>query len=164
MTANLIDTTWVAVADGEKGMILLNTDTDENPILDVLRKEEIDNPPTREQAANRRGRMNDNGMGHRSAVDDTDWHELGKERFNDDFAEILNKAALNNAYDRLILIAPPQTLGRLRPNLHKETEKRLIKDDPSDLTNLPIDKIEAHIAAMFDKGEPDWDADLRRSS
>ena len=166
MSQEFISTTWVVVADGEKALILRNDDLDDKPLLNVIRKEEIDNPPTREQAANRRGRNHDYGanQAQRSAYDDTDWHELGKEEFNKDFAEKLNKAALKNAFDRLVVIAPPQTLGRLRPEFHQEVEKRVIKEDTSDLTNHPIEDIEAHVGKLFDKGEPDYEADLRRSS
>ena len=157
-------TTWVAIADGEKAMLLRNDDLDSQPYLNVIRTEEIDNPPTREQAANRRGRMEGGGGAPRSAFQDTDWHELGKERFNKDFADMLNKAALKNLYDRLVLIAPPQTMGRLRPELHKEVQSRLVAEDTSNLTNHPVDDIETHVAKLFPQPEPDFEADLKATS
>lgn len=139
--------TWVVVADGEKALIFVNDDTPEQPFLDVISKEKIDNPPTREQAANRRGRFNDGGAdgAHRSAVADTDWHEFEKERFAKDFAETLNKAAMNNKFDHLVLFAPPQALGRLRKEFHKEVEQRLAFTVDSDLTNHPVEEIEKHL-------------------
>ena len=140
--------TWVIVADGEKAMVFINEDTPEQPMLTILTKNELDNPPTREQAANRRGRMQDGGAdgAHRSAVADTDWHEFEKERFAKDFAGAVNLAAKKNAFDHLILIAPPQALGRLRKELHKETEDRLQFTVDSDLTNHPLDEIEKLLA------------------
>ena len=166
MTMNTVHTTWVAIADGEKALLFRNDDTDQKPILNVIRKEEIDNPPHREQAANRPGRMQDDGAGgvQRSALDDTDWHELGKERFDKDFAGILNKAALENRFDRLVLIAPPQALGRVRAELRDDVTKRIVAEDDSDLTNHPLDKIEAHVGRLFPSAEPDFEADLRRTS
>ncbi|WOI54788.1 host attachment family protein [Parvularcula sp. LCG005] len=163
---NLVDTMWVAVADGEKALILRNDDTDSQPFLNVVSKEEIDNPARRDQAANRRGRVNNSNpdSAHRSAYSDTDWHELGKERFAKDFAATLNKAALNNAFDRLILIASPSALGNLRPELHDEVQKRIVAEVDSDLTNHPVDDIENKVAELCGKGEPDFEADLRRSS
>ncbi|WP_425408619.1 host attachment family protein [Hyphococcus sp.] len=144
--------TWVAVADGEKALVFVNDDTPENPILNVISKDKLDNPPTREQAANRRGRFNDPGAGgaQRSAVDDTDWHEFEKERFAKDFAETLNKAALKNAFDHLILFAPPQALGRLRKEFHKETDGKLLFTVDNDLTNHPVEDIEKHLASAFE--------------
>lgn len=165
MSANTVKTTWVAVADGEKGLLFRNDDTDQQPLLTVLRKEEIENPSQGEQAANRRGRMQDNGAGgvQRSAVEDTDWHELGKERFAKDFAEILNKAVLKNAFDRLMLFAPPQAMGRLRDELRDDVRDKLVLEETSDLTNHPVEEIEQKIAEHF-KTEPDFEADLRRTS
>jgi protein required for attachment to host cells len=166
MAMNTVKTTWVAVADGEKALLFRNDDTDAKPILNVLRKEEIDNAPRREQAANRRGRMQDYGAGRaqRSAVEDTDWHELGKERFAMEFADILNRAALRNAFDRLVLIAPPQALGRLRPELRDEVIDRIAAEETSDLTNHPVEEIEEHVGRLFPEPEPDYEADLRRKS
>lgn len=143
--------TWVVVADGEKALIFVNDDTPEQPFLNVISKDKIDNPPTREQAANRRGRFNDAGAGgaQRSAVADTDWHEFEKERFAKDFAETLNKAAMKNKFDHLVLFAPPQALGRLRKELHKEVEQRLSFTVDNDLTNHPVDEIETHLAKAY---------------
>jgi protein required for attachment to host cells len=49
---------------------------------------------------------------------------------------------LKNRYAHLILIADPQTLGRIRPLLHKETQERLIKDLAKDFTNAPLEDIQ----------------------
>ena len=62
---------WLVVADGEKALFLRNEGDEKFPNLEVFREEEQDNPPNREQAANRRGRFNDGPNVHRSAVDDT---------------------------------------------------------------------------------------------
>ncbi|MEO0362054.1 MAG: host attachment family protein, partial [Pseudomonadota bacterium] len=105
---------WVLVADSEKALFLVNEGDAEHPILSVFRKKTQDNPPTREQAANRRGRFNDGPSVHRSAVDDTDWHELAKERFAKELAEILYKRAHDGEFDRIVLVADPSVLGDLR--------------------------------------------------
>ncbi len=143
--------TWVAIADGEKALIFTNDDTPDNPFLNIVSKDKIDNPPTHEQAADRLGRFNSPGAGgaQRSAVDDTDWHEFEKERFAKDFAETLNKAALRNAFDSLVLFAPPHALGNLRKELHKETESRLEFAMDKDLTNHTVEDIEKHVKRAF---------------
>lgn len=148
--------TWVVVADGEKAMIFSNDDTPEEPFLNILSKNVLDNPPTREQAANRPGRMQDNGASgaQRSAMNDTDWHEFEKERFAKDFAGALNRAALKNAFDNLVLFAPPQALGNLRKELHKETQDRLLFAVDSNLTNHPVDEIERHLKRAHEDARP----------
>jgi protein required for attachment to host cells len=137
--------TWVAVADGEKALLFRNDDTDSRPFLNVIRKDEIDNPPTREQGADRPGRYR-GGSQPRSAFDDADWHQLGKERFAREFAGTLNAAALKDAFDQLVIFAPPGTLGQLRGEYHPELQKRLVKEVGSDLTNHPVGEIEKQLA------------------
>ena len=138
--------TWVLVADGEKALFLENQTDGENPHLEVFREDAQDNPPNREQAANRRGRFHDGPSVHRSAVEDTDWHQLAKDRFAQDLAEILYKQAHKGAFDKLVLVAPPKTLGELRSELHQEVEQKVIGEVPKTLTNHPIDEIEKIVA------------------
>ena len=135
--------TLILIADGEKALFLRNEGDEKYLNLNVEQKKKQDNPPTRDQAANRRGRMSDgNGTGHRSAVDDTDWHELAKDRFASDLSDLLYKRAHKGDFDRLVIIADPATLGEIRSNLHKEVGDKVIGEIDKDLTNHPLDEIE----------------------
>ena len=134
--------TWVLVADGEKALFLENRTDGEDPFLEVFREDEQDNPPNSEQAANRPGRFNDGPSVHRSAVQDTDWHQLAKDRFAQDLAEILYDKAHKGAFDALVLVAPPKTLGELRSEMHQEVSDKVIGEVPKTLTNHPVDEIE----------------------
>ncbi|SIT01203.1 Protein required for attachment to host cells [Roseivivax lentus] len=134
--------TWVLIADGEKALFLRNDVDAENPDLNVVRLEEQDNPSDRAQSANRPGRMNDGGPSQRSAVDDTDWHELAKERFAHDLADILYAQAHKGAFDKIVLVAPPQVLGDLRDTLHQEVRNKVVAEVDKTLTNHPLDEIE----------------------
>ena len=142
----LANGTWVLVADGEKALFLENVTDEESPHLEVVRKEEQENPPNREQAANRRGRMNDNGPGQKSALDDTDWHQLAKDRFAADLADILYKRAHKGAFDSIVLVAAPNVLGELRGQVHKVVSDKVIGEIPKTLTNHPLDEIEKIVA------------------
>lgn len=134
--------TWVLVADGEKALFLRNGGDAQYPDLDVVRKIEEENPPTREQGSDRPGRYNDGPTVHRSAVDDTDWHKLAKERFADEIAEQLYRLAHRGDFDEIILVAPPPVLGNMRKKLHKAVTERVIAEVPKTLTNLPVADIE----------------------
>lgn len=57
-------------------------------------------------------------------------------------AQMLNDGALKQDYAQLVLIADPQTLGEIRPQLHKETQDRLIGEVAKTLTNAPIEDIQ----------------------
>lgn len=133
---------WVVVADGEKALFLRNDGDGEYPDLNVERIEEQDNPPTREQAANRRGRVMQSANHGRSAYDDTDWHEFEKERFAKDVADILYKKAHQGAFDQIVIVAGPQVLGVLRDEYHQEVSNRIVAEIPKTLTGHPIDEIE----------------------
>ena len=146
MGTHLTEGTWVLVCDGEKALILENTTDAEDPHLEVVRKEEEENPPNREQAANRRGRMQQSANHGGSAYDDTDWHQLSKERFADDVAEMLYTAAHKGRFERIVLVAAPMVLGELRSKLHKEVSDKVIGEIDKTLTNHPLDEIEKIVA------------------
>ena len=66
--------------------------------------------------------------------------------FAKQLAHRLNHGALTNAYAHLVLIADPQTLGQVRPQLHKETLQRLHGELAKTLTNSPLQDIERSLA------------------
>ncbi|MAU54127.1 MAG: Host attachment protein [Roseovarius sp.] len=144
--------TWVLVADGKKALFLENVTDAQNPNLVVRRVEEQDNPPNREQQSDRPGRMPDPGPGQRSGLAEADWHRLEEARFAADAAEILYRLAHRGRFDRLVLVAPPRTLGELRAHLHKEVAARVVAEIGKDLTNHPGDKLEQVLLTELAKG------------
>ncbi len=144
--------TWVLIADGEKALFMVNETDSEDPFLQVFREEEQTNPPNRDQAANRRGRFNDGPSVHRSAVADTDWHQLSKDRFARELADILYRQAHKGRFDKIVLVAPPQTLGELRDEVHQEVADKIIGEIPKTLTNHPVDEIEKIVATSLAEG------------
>lgn len=138
---------WLVIADGEKALFLRNDGDEKFPNLTVFREMEQDNPATRDQAADRPGRLNDAGGQHRSAVQETDWHKIEKERFAKEVAERLYKQAHKGNFSEIILVAAPHVLGDLRKQLHKEVEDKVIAEIPKDLTKHPVHEIEKLILA-----------------
>lgn len=137
---------WVLVADGEKALFLVNDGDEFNLDLRVIRKDEQDNPPTREQGASRPGRVHGSASPNVSSTDDTDWHQLAKERFAVDLADMLYSRAHSGRFDQLVIVAAPQVLGVLRAALHSAVTDRLVLEVPKHLTNQPLDKVEKQIA------------------
>lgn len=133
---------WIVVADGEKALFLRNEGDTLHPNLQVIQEMEQDNPASRDQGSDRPGRYNDGPSIHRSAVEDTDWHRLGKERFADEIAERLYKLAHRGTFKEIVLIAPPQVLGEMRRKLHKEVAGKIAAEIPKTLTNHTIVDIE----------------------
>lgn len=133
---------WVVIADGEKVLYLVNKGDDMDMNLVVRGKEEQDNPQAQDWAANRPGRFNDGPSVQRSSVDDTDWHQLEKERFAKDVADQLYKDVHKGRFKDLIIIASRPALAELRKEMHPEVEKTVLLDVAKVLTNHPIDEIE----------------------
>ena len=134
---------WVVVADGEKALFLYNEGDALYPTLRVFREMEQENPPSREQGTDKPGRYSDASSSHRSAVETTDWHRIGKERFAREIAARLYAYAHRGRFDALVLVAPPHVLGDLRRELHQEVADRIVAEVPKDLTKHPVDQIEA---------------------
>ncbi|MEM7711285.1 MAG: host attachment family protein [Pseudomonadota bacterium] len=141
MTA-LENGTMVVVSDSEKALFMVNRTDGEDPFLDIVRKDYEENPPDREQTANRRGRVQESAGTGRAAYDETDFHELQKERFAADLADKLYKMAHSGVYDSLVIVASPQVLGVVRDEMHKEVSGKVIAEIDKTLTNHPLPEIE----------------------
>lgn len=137
--------TWVLVADGQKALLLENVGDADLPLLELRHSDEQDNPPTSRQGTDRPGRPSDGPGGRRSALQDTDWHQLAEDHFAHDLAGMLLRHA--DRCDRLIVAAAPKVLGALRKAMPAELSRRIVAEVATDLTNHPVDAIAAQIKA-----------------
>ena len=116
---------WVLVADGGRARMLQNVG--ERGELQ-LRQQRVVEPEN----------LDDEGPSG-AQPKETDVYEA---TFAKQLARRLNDAALKNEFAHLVLVADPQTLGQMRPLLHKETTGRLLGEVPKTLTNAPLDEIQ----------------------
>ncbi|MCC6949579.1 MAG: host attachment protein [Bradyrhizobiaceae bacterium] len=134
--------TWVLVGDGRKALMLRNAGTPQKPSLEVLHVLQDDpNPPTREQGTDRPGRAMQSNLGIRSAVGQTDWHEIAEEKFAASVAARLNAAARDKRFEQLVLVAPPAALASLRKELDAHAQGRIVAEVAKDLTKHPVPEI-----------------------
>jgi protein required for attachment to host cells len=134
--------TWILIGDGRKALVLRNAGTPQRPsleVVDVLR--DGSNPPTREQGADRPGRVAQSATGQRSAVEQTDWHEIAEDKFAATVASRLAAAASQKRFAQIILVAPPTTLAALRKQLGSKMQARVAAEIGKDLTNHPLPEI-----------------------
>lgn len=120
--------TLVVVADGEGARVFRNIGDDQVLALQQQDLLELMN-------------MNDDGPAGAMPTESTG-KQLDEATFAKQLALRLNAAALKNEYAHLVLIADPQTLGHMRPLLHKETQQRTIAEIAKTLTNAPLADIE----------------------
>ncbi len=137
----------VLVADGRKMLFLRNKGDEALIDLRVESHREQENPAIRDQATDAPGRSISSVGSARSAMEPTDFHQLQEDRFAAEAAEMLRKRALSNDFEKLIIVAPPRTLGELRKHYHKTVESRLIAEIDKDLTGMAIPSIEQNITA-----------------
>ena len=139
----------VLVGDGARAVFLKNTGTPMAPNLVVARVLQQRNPPTREQGTDRPGRLAGADVkSQRSAVEDTDWHQLAEDRFATNIADALYRSAHANRYQRLIIVAPPKVLGTLRKSLHKEVLNRIEAEVPKDLATHSVPSIQRELKGL----------------
>lgn len=120
--------TWVVVADGEGARVFRNTG-DANRLS--LHQEDV------LEAMN----INDEGPSGVAPPEQTG-QQTDEATFAKQLANRLNAGALANDYEHLVLVADPQTLGQMRPLLHKETLQRQVGELAKTLTNAPLADIE----------------------
>lgn len=143
---NLPHNTLIAVADDAKLLLLRNGDA-ANPALEIVEHETERHAATHDQGTDRPGKGH-NSQGHgRSAVAQTDWHQLGEDRFAVHAADLLGRLATDGWAEHIVVVAPPKTLGEMRKHYGKAVETRILGEMHKDLTGFPVDQIAAHLAA-----------------
>ena len=136
----------VFVGDRRKALFLRNEGDEKFPNLKTERVFIDHNPPTHEQGTDKPGRSF-SSVGHgRSAVEQTDWHDLEEHHFARVVAEALEKLVRERKVKAVVIAAPPRTLADLRQALHKDVKAHVIAEVDKDFTNQPVYEIEKHLA------------------
>lgn len=120
--------TWVLVADGAEARLF---QTAGNAPELALKQVELLKP---------KDLLDEGPSGHRPP--ESDEQATDEATFAKQLAQRLNAAALKNEYENLVLMADPQTLGQIRPQLHKETQSRLIREIAKTFTNARLQDIQ----------------------
>ncbi len=89
--------------------------------------------------------ISDDGPSGKRPHDQTE-SQTDEATFAKQLAHRLNDGALANQYEHLVLVADPQTLGQMRPQLHKETQQRLLFEVAKTLTNASLKDVEKALA------------------
>jgi protein required for attachment to host cells len=120
--------THVALADGEKFLLMRNAGSAIEPRLELVTAPDLE---LENQSA---------AIGHNDPKND-DYRGQLKLDHAAAVADWLNRAVLQHEIERLILIAGPDTLGEMRQHYHKETKGILVEEIAKQLTGLPAPEI-----------------------
>jgi protein required for attachment to host cells len=138
---------WVIVCDGAKALVLQNAGDNQHMNLQVRETFEQPNEADRDIGAGKPGRSHQaDGLGG-SAVEETSWHDQAEDAFLKQVASKVDELVHEKDAKRIVLVAPPKALGKLRPNLSAGAQAAITFELAKDLTNIPIDQIERHLAA-----------------
>jgi protein required for attachment to host cells len=138
--------TWILVADGARARILQSEGwgTGLTPVPGQTHR--IENPPTRAHVSDRPGRSHESTTSMRHALEPrVDWHRYEKHLFATELAAIINRSHQENAFDRLVIVAPPSTLGDLRAKLDKNARRLVTAELDKDLTNLSLEELQSQL-------------------
>lgn len=140
--------TWIVIADGMHARIL-RQDAPGGSLVSALAEEMVDPAVhgfARDLKSDHPGRAFDTGSGARHAMEPrSDPHALEKARFARCIAELINAAAGRNEFAKLVLVAPPKTLGELRADLDERARKRVIGELARDLVGTPMTELRGHL-------------------
>ena len=75
-------------------------------------------------------------------------NDVGEAAFAKMLADRINRSALRNGFEHLVLVADPTTLGEIRPQLHKEVVQRTMAEVAKDWTNTPLEQISSALQAL----------------
>ena len=138
--------TWILVADGARARIFANAGPGKGlqPAIDQDFAAELH--PSREIVSDRPGRVKESASSTRHAMEArVDWHRFEKEKFAKSMAKLLDEAAERGAFGRLVLVAPPRTLGDLRGALNARTRALVAGEIDKDLTHVTPQELPDHL-------------------
>lgn len=141
----------VLVADGKKYLLLRNTGDLRQPVLTYEGGGEKENAATAAQGSDQPGRAFASVGSSRSAIEQTDWHQIEEDRFAARIADMLGQLARAQDFEELVIVAPPKCLAELRQAFDRPVTARIIAEIAKDLTKHPVDRI-ARI--LEETGEP----------
>ncbi len=141
--------TLIFVGDGRKALFLRNagTPTEPNFVTENVVKQD-DNPSTAAQGADRPGRSFASVGSARSAMEQTDWHEIEEQRFAREAADIIARMVRARNIQHVVIAAPPRTLAELRNALADDVRARVIGEVDKDFTRQPVSEIAKHLAEV----------------
>jgi protein required for attachment to host cells len=134
--------TWVLVADAGRARVLEQSGREST--LSLVEGLDLENPiaKTSDTARDSLPRAFDSvGEGRHAIEPRSDPRRAEKKEFALELAGRLDAALEKRAYDRLIIIAPPQMIGDLRPALSDRVRDRLAHELVLDLAHAPITEI-----------------------
>ncbi len=142
--------TWVLIADGARARVLENGGPGKGLTAIERLLFQGDHAATHTIVDDREGRTHSSHGPGRSAIDArTDPHRELKKSFAHHLADVMARELDAGAYDRLVIVATPVTLGDLRKVLAPKVAAKVTGELAQDLTKTPNGEIARHLANVL---------------
>jgi len=112
--------TLIVLADGRNFELYRNTGNEASPELAALPAPSLDS-------------SNHSATGHHSHPGNHADRQVSEDAHANAAAHWLNAEVLGHRIEKLVVIAPPRTLGELRRHFHKQTGQAILKELAKDL-------------------------------
>ena len=89
------------------------------------------------------------GPGTHSMKPRSDPHEQAEEQFSRGLAQKMDKADRLGRFDRLLVVADPKTLGRLRQQMTRSVGSKVAEEVSLDLVRLPLNQLEPRLKQVL---------------
>lgn len=138
--------TWILIADAGRARVLESVEGEKR--LTAISDLSFDNdlPPVHELVRDRQPRsFQSAGPGRHPITPKTDVRRAEKQKFAQEIADVLDKRFKDNAFDALVVVAPPQALGDYRDVLSAPLRAATVAEVAKDLTKTPDIEIASHL-------------------
>lgn len=133
--------TWVVVCDASKGRLFHSPGN----IKKLSLIEDLEHPASRAKGSDlvtsRPGSAKKQAGVHGGFPPNTPPKEIEEERFAIQIAHLLNKKRAEKAFERLILVAPPNFMGTIQKHLDPSVKKQIAFSIKKNLTHLQPQEI-----------------------
>lgn len=141
---------WVVVADGARGVVLVNENTAAEPQLRAVRSYGEHHGKTSELGDDKPGRAFELTGRRRSATEGPDLHQRAEDAFIAGIVADLAKDAAAKTFDHVVVVAPPVALGTFRKLAGPELNGRIVAWIDKDLTKETIPHITASVVKTLE--------------
>ncbi len=142
--------TWVLVADGGHAKVFQSEGRNSElvPVEGMIFSADL--PANRDILTDRPGRaFESQGRAHHAKENPSDPHRELKRAFAKKLAGILEAGLVEKRFDRLVVVAPPATLGDLRDALAKRVHGKVVAELAHDLVKTPHGELAGHLEDLL---------------
>jgi protein required for attachment to host cells len=139
--------TWVVIANAARARVYetRGRGTGLTPVADMALDAEL--APSREIGSDRPGRSFESVGSVRHAMEgSSDPNREQKRKFARRIVEAVEARLAARSFDRLVLVAPPVTMGDLRAALPPRVKAAVAAELVADLTKTPVNELPTHLA------------------